>query len=561
MAQAAVIYPGKTTNITFEPTTGEYGPTWTTDNPTLQLSSVGFLCHVTAKAYFGGTATVTCTYKDQIGSSVSTRTRRWTFTCVDAKISVSPTSKNIKVGESFQLSWSFGNSTYINPSIQFTGFDSNVVSVTSNGVVTAKSEGSTQIYVKSNIGTNSAICNVSVNSGFSTTSGSSSSYDEWDSTNSRVIKLEQAGTLSDFISQSEKYTITNLTIVGPLNGYDLRLLRDMCGLDENNSTTNGKLAVLDLKDAIFVSGGPWYVKASQNYEYTTDSPIMPYYSFAWMRKLRKIRFPKYCTELTKGSILQCQSLEYMAIPPGVTSLDYYSLNGGYGNMPMSVLNLPSSMKNFDADVYRCKNLSDIYCYAIEPPVITYSSSFNSQTNISKGTLYVPKGSAQAYWRAEGWRSFKDIKETLEVCHTLSIYVGENGGVRYRDVEIKQNYGISYSGYQAFEVPADMDVKIELIPDDGYSISKIFINDQPQTLTEDGHLSVGKLSSHTKIRVYFGEEASIEDILGDTTNTTWTVYNLQGSIIKNNISMEEVNMLPKGIFIIRSGTRTHKIVRR
>mgnify|MGYP003209211966 CR=1 FL=1 len=288
VTRAAVIYPGQTTDITYEPTTGEYGPSWTTDNPTLHLSSTGFLCHVTAQAYFGGTATVTCTYKDRIGSSIYTRTRKWTFTCIDTKISISPTSKNIKVNESFQLSWSFSNATYITPSVQFTGYDKNILTVSNSGLVTAKSEGTTQIYVKSNLGSNSAICSIKVNSLGSTTT--TSSYDNWDSSNTKIITLEQPGTLADFISTSDKYSITNLTIVGPLNGYDLRLLRDMCGLDEYNSSTNGKLVILDLKDAVFVSGGPWYVKAWNNYEYTSDSPIMPPYSFAWMRNLKKFDF-------------------------------------------------------------------------------------------------------------------------------------------------------------------------------------------------------------------------------------------------------------------------------
>lgn len=559
VAQSALIYPGQTTDISFEPKTGEYGPTWTTDNPTLQLSSVGFLCHVTAQAYFGGTATVTCTFKDQIGSTTSTRTRRWSFTCADTKITVSPISKNIKVGESFQLSWSFSNATFTNPSIQFTGYDNAIVSVNNGGLVTGKAEGTTKIYVKSNIGTNSAICTVRVNPESSTTPGSLSSYDEWDSSNSRIITLEQAGTLSDYISQSEKYSITNLTIVGPLNGYDLRLLRDMCGLDENNSSTNGKLVILDLKDAVFVSGGPWYVKAWQDYRYTTDEPVMPFYSFAWMHKLKRIRFPKYCTELTKGSILQCQSLEQMAIPPGVTTLDGYSLNGGYANMPMTVLSLPSSLEKFDATVYMCKNLTDIYCFAATPPIIKAPSDFISQTNISKGTLYVPKGSAQAYWRAEGWRHFRDIKESLDVYNTLSISVGENGYVKFGDVEIKQKYGVPYSGYQAFEVPSDAAVEIEIVPNEGYSISSILINDIPQSLPEGNYMQLEKLSEHTKFCVNFKESAAIEDVLVDNEKLIFSVYNLQGVLIKNNLSKEDLSLLPAGLYIVKSGVYVYKII--
>lgn len=559
--QAALIYPGQTTDITFEPTTGEYSPSWTTDNPTLHLSSVGFLCHITAQAYFGGTATVTCTYKDRIGASVYTRTRKWTFTCADSKISISPTSKNIKVNESFQLSWSFSNATYISPTVQFTGYDSNILTVSNSGLVTAKSEGTTQIYVKSNLGTNSAICSVKVNSSGSNI-GVTSAYDDWDSTNTKVITLEQPGTLSDFISASEKYSITNLTIVGPLNGYDLRLLRDMCGRDENNSATNGKLVILDLKDAVFVSGGPWYLATDggNSYQYTSDTPFMPPYSFAWMYKLKKIRFPKYCTELTNGSLLQCKSLELMSIPPGVTTLDYNSLNGGYGDMPMSVLTLPSSMKNFDASIYRCGNLTDVYCYAVEPPTVKRPYTFESGTNMTNGTLYVPKGCAESYWRAEGWRVFKDIKETLDVFNTFSIFVGEHGQVNYKNVEIRQKYGASYTGYQAFEVPSDEELTVEIIPEEGYSVSNILINDQPQNMETDRILKIGKLTAHTQLKVSFDKrDTSIDKILDDDETFTMDVFNSQGIIVRKNIKREEMSNLPAGLYIVKTGNKTYKVL--
>lgn len=231
---ATVLYPGRTTNISFEPTTGEYGPHWTTDNPTLQLTSTGFTCNITAKAYFSGTATVTCTYKDRIGNSVYERKSSWDYTCIDTQISISPTSKSLKLKESFQFSYSFNRTTYITPSIQFTGYDMDVVNITSNGLVTAKSVGETKIYVKSNIGTNSVICTVKVSdSNNDTSSASNSDYYKWDSSKTMTITLEEGGTLCDYITDDNKYTITDLTIIGPLNGSDLRILRDMAGINHN----------------------------------------------------------------------------------------------------------------------------------------------------------------------------------------------------------------------------------------------------------------------------------------------------------------------------------------
>lgn len=166
----------------------------------------------------------------------------------------------------------------------------------------------------------------------------------------------------------------------------------------------------------------------------------------------------------------------MAIPPGVTTLDYFSLDGGYENMPMTTLQIPSSLKNFDACVYKCKNLSDIYCYAVDPPIIKYPDYFISQTNISKGTLYVPKGSAQAYWRAEGWKAFKNIKETLDKHKTLYIQVNENGTIEYNGLILRKTNPAYYSGQRAFETPSEESICIKIIPDEGYIVSRRLYNE-------------------------------------------------------------------------------------
>ena len=66
------------------------------------------------------------------------------------------------------------------------------------------------------------------------------------------IKLDEAGTLPSKISASEKYLITNLKIVGKINGTDLKFIREMAGCDVNGKETDGKLSILDLSDAKIV---------------------------------------------------------------------------------------------------------------------------------------------------------------------------------------------------------------------------------------------------------------------------------------------------------------------
>ena len=60
-----------------------------------------------------------------------------------------------------------------------------------------------------------------------------------------TLTLDKAGTLPDKISESQKNLITNLKIVGKINGTDLKFIREMAGCDVNGKETDGKLSILD----------------------------------------------------------------------------------------------------------------------------------------------------------------------------------------------------------------------------------------------------------------------------------------------------------------------------
>ena len=70
-----------------------------------------------------------------------------------------------------------------------------------------------------------------------------------------TLKLDEAGTLPTKIAVSRKNLITNLKIVGKINGTDLKFIREMAGCDYYLNKTDGKLSILDLSDAKIVAGG------------------------------------------------------------------------------------------------------------------------------------------------------------------------------------------------------------------------------------------------------------------------------------------------------------------
>ena len=93
-----------------------------------------------------------------------------------------------------------------------------------------------------------------------------------------TIKLEKAGTLPDRIPSSKKYKITNLKIIGEINGTDLRMIREMAGSSymADGYNTDGKLSVLDLSEAKIVEGGDSYYNAYYFYYYTSNDVIGRY---------------------------------------------------------------------------------------------------------------------------------------------------------------------------------------------------------------------------------------------------------------------------------------------
>ena len=89
-----------------------------------------------------------------------------------------------------------------------------------------------------------------------------------------TIKLDEAGTLPNRIAKSKRYKITNLKLVGEINGDDWSMIRDMAGCDYWGYFTGGKLSVLDLSEAMIVEGGlPYYCYSDDIPIYTVNNAI------------------------------------------------------------------------------------------------------------------------------------------------------------------------------------------------------------------------------------------------------------------------------------------------
>ena len=90
----------------------------------------------------------------------------------------------------------------------------------------------------------------------------------------------------------------------------------------------------------------------------------------------------------------------------VTDLPYCGLDGCQA---LTTISLPAGLQLIDKGfLSRCRNLRTIYAYMPDPNALTYRDEFSYESRA--WTLYVPKGTKNAYQNSEAWSYCKEIIE-------------------------------------------------------------------------------------------------------------------------------------------------------
>ena len=152
-----------------------------------------------------------------------------------------------------------------------------------------------------------------------------------------TIKLDEAGTLPNKIASSEMYKITNLKIIGEINGTDWNMIREMAGRNYQESSTEGNLSVLDLSEAKIVAGGDYYYYDNlfNNKVYTSNDEIGEY-AFAYCRGLTSLTLPAGITSIGRSAFVGCSGLTSLTLPAGITSIDSYAFYSCSGLMSLTL---------------------------------------------------------------------------------------------------------------------------------------------------------------------------------------------------------------------------------
>lgn len=252
-----------------------------------------------------------------------------------------------------------------------------------------------------------------------------------------TLKLTEAGTLPDKIGRSKMDLVTNLKIIGEINGTDLRFIREMAGSDLYGYRTSGNLSVLDLSEARFVAGGDYYYEGYGDGCYTSND-IIGKYAFLRCRSLTSVIIPSSVTSIGESAFRECSSLTSVNISSSVTEIGVsafeYCSSLTSVDIPSSVtsigadafiycssltsVKIPSSVTSIGERVFENCSLSSVYVYAETPPSIS-ANAFEG-CDSKNCTLYVPKGTYDAYWLSE-WGIFENIVE-FDVTNIRNIVV-------------------------------------------------------------------------------------------------------------------------------------------
>ena len=163
-----------------------------------------------------------------------------------------------------------------------------------------------------------------------------------------TINLDKAGTLPNKIASSEMYKITNLKIIGEINGTDWNFIREMAGRDFNGEKTDGKLSILDLSEAKIVAGGDAYVRFSENYYYYTSNDKLGDYVFYGCSGLTSLTLPSSVTSIGESAFEWCSGLTSLTLPSSVTSIGDKAF---YSCWMLNSLTIPSSVTSIGDEAF------------------------------------------------------------------------------------------------------------------------------------------------------------------------------------------------------------------
>lgn len=200
-----------------------------------------------------------------------------------------------------------------------------------------------------------------------------------------VITIEQAGTLSTLLSSDAQ----DATIIGPINGTDVKYLRQLI---QYNSLTS-----LNLKETRFVAGGDAYLE-----DYKTTDNIMTQYMFHELSNLKSVELPLTVSTIQR-KVLTFTGITEIIIPDNIRTLDWDDF-ASCPNLKTAVVG--KKIQHMGQGIFWNSPLKDVYVKPLTPPSLAaYMFTSNPIIHVYSDVL--------SDYQASDWAQYGTIVGDLE----------------------------------------------------------------------------------------------------------------------------------------------------
>lgn len=270
-------------------------------------------------------------------------------------------------------------------------------------------------------------------------------------TNQVVITLDEAGTLPQKISASDKYRITNLKVKGSINGTDLGFIREMAGQSINGiDETDGKLSTLDLSDAKIVGGGDYYYQDSNDTKYYTKDDELGVCAFSNCWGLKAITLPTDLKSVGEFAFSDCSSLETLNLPSGITTIGNYAV---WYCENLTSVTLPSGLISIgDRAFENCYSLTSLEF----PSSLTTLGElvFAGCSNLTSLTLHSNLTDVKSNYLFGGASNYNNLKDVRYIIDSdLETYLQSNHPIFYEMINCGIKYYLNDQEITTLEIPS------------------------------------------------------------------------------------------------------------
>ena len=282
----------------------------------------------------------------------------------------------------------------------------------------------------------------------------------------KEIEVERAGQLTTLLPDSLIGNLGTLSVIGPINGQDLKRIREMAGRDVYNERTKGCLQTLDLSRTSIVGGGTYLVENGQNL--STKDDELPRRAFYGCNKLISLQLPSNIKSYGDGALALCSRLKEISfvpaedadfiiendilwnkegteviavlptatgeiiLPHGTKTLHDYALAGCN---KISKIIIPDGIELIGREAFNgCNGLSELRVACRYVPELGGADVFLGMNN-GHNNVFVRSGMKNKFLAAAQWKDFtqehiKEFGTSVKVRNTIRYYGDENPDLRY-----------------------------------------------------------------------------------------------------------------------------------